>query len=171
MSARENCQRGLRPLHPPQKSLALLLLGDVQEDLEDVDAVLGQVPLVIVDLAAAVLPQALRRLRREPLVFELVGVNALADHVLIVGAVEDAHLSARRQRRADPPEVVVSGLLLGHLLELLELTSAHVEARQREGDRLVLAGGVHTLQQEQQSVGAVCHQDVLRPREALRRSF
>ena len=81
-----------------RKRAALLLLGEVQEELHDPEAVLGEVALPVVDRAVAPLPDARCFARLgQLLALEVLGMHADDEHLLVVGAVEDADLAARRQ--------------------------------------------------------------------------
>jgi len=82
----------------PQEAPALLLLGQVEKELDDPEAVVGQIALPLVDRVVAVLPDVvLASVGRQLLGHEVLGVHADDEHLLVVGAVEDADLTARRQ--------------------------------------------------------------------------
>ena len=92
----------------PEEADALLLLREVQEQLDDGEAVVGEVALPVVDVAVALLPDvAPARLPGQLLVLEDLGVHAHHEDLLVVGAVEDADLAAARQVGGEAPQVVV----------------------------------------------------------------
>ena len=97
-----------------EEALLLLLLRDVEEEFEDVDAVADEVVLEVVDLLEAVPPDFLLvlRLGGELLVAEDFGVDADDQDLLVVGAVEDADAPALGQRLEAAPEVVVVELFV-----------------------------------------------------------
>ena len=79
------------------KPLALLVLRDVEEDLDDRRALVDEHALPLDDVSGPAPPHLLRRQLEHP----------DGDDVLVVRAVEDADLAARGQRGVDAPEVVV----------------------------------------------------------------
>src|ERR1700720_3634237 len=120
---------------PFQQPPALLVAVDVEEELEDRGAVLGEQPLEVVDLGVARLP-------------DLGGhevVDALDQHRLVVAAVEDPDLAGGRHLLVDAPEEVVVELLLARCLEGRHPDAERVDALEDVGDGAVLAAGVHAL--------------------------
>ena len=80
----------------PQEADALLLLGEVQEQLHDPEAVLGEVALPVVDRAVAALPDVVLVASRGSFWrIEVLRVHPDDQHLLVVRAVEDADLAAR----------------------------------------------------------------------------
>src|ERR1700690_624809 len=75
-----------------QKTLALLLLREVQEELDDAGTVDVQVSLEVCDRTIPLTPQLLIVMRRvrEPLSQENVAMHAHDQHFLVIGSVEDA---------------------------------------------------------------------------------
>ena len=124
---------------PRLQALPLLVLADVQEELQNRDAVLGQDPLERVDLLVPLRPDRPGH--------ELV--NAHDEDVLVVGAVEDADLAALRDPLVNPPEEVVPGLLDRRFLEGGHAASLGVQSGHDVGDRSVLARRVHRLEDDQ----------------------
>ena len=95
-----------------EEPAALLLLADVEEELDDPEALVGEVALPVVDLAEAAVPDApVLELGRELLAGEDLRVDPDDEHLLVVGAVEDADVAALRQLLRVAPEVVVVELL------------------------------------------------------------
>ena len=137
-------------IDPPQQPRALLLAREVQEQLHDPEPVLRQVALPVVDLAVAALPHlGARGLRRKLLAVEVLGVHAHGEHLLVVGAVEDADLAARRQALGVAPHEVVIQLLGGRDLEAVDPDALRVDAAHHVPDRPVLAGAVQRLQHDE----------------------
>jgi hypothetical protein len=72
-------------VEPPQEADPLLFLREVQEDLHDLDAVVGEVALPVVDLLVAALPHILSfRLLREQLALQQLGVHPHHQYFLIL---------------------------------------------------------------------------------------
>src|SRR5438132_11330440 len=92
---------------PADEALPLFLVRDVQAELDHGRAALDELLLEFVDLAVAPLDH---RRGREV-------VNASDQHVLVVGAVEDADEAGVRQPSADPPEKSPPTLLWGGRFE------------------------------------------------------
>jgi hypothetical protein len=76
------------------------------------------------------------------------------DHVLIVGAVEDADNSRRWQSPLHPPQEMMLALLAGRLLERVILHAHGIHEPEDMLDRGSLASGVHALEDEQQAAPA-----------------
>ena len=146
----------------PQEADALLLLGEVEEQLHDGEPVVGEVALPVVDVAVALLPDVPpARLPGQLLVLEDLGVHAHHEDLLVVGAVEDADLAAARQVGGEAPQVVVvelqgRGRLVGVHGDALRVHAAHDVA-----DGAVLAGGVERLQHDDDAVGVLRRQPLL----------
>ena len=155
----------VRQVDPPQQAAALLLLREVQEELDDAEAVLGQVALPVVDRAVAPLPDVplVRRLG-QLLALEVLGVDADDEHLLVVGSVEDADLAARRQAARVAPEKVVVELLGRRDLEAVDRDALRVDAAHHVADRPVLAGRVERLEDDEDAPGVLSGQ----PRLVLR---
>ena len=140
----------VREVDTAQETDALLLAGDVQEQLHDSKAVLGQIALPVVDLAVAPLPHVvLPRGRRQLLAIQGLGMYPNHEHLLIVGAVEDPDLAARRQVGGVAPQVVVVELLRRRNLEAAHGDTLWVHAAHHVADRPVLARRVERLQHDQ----------------------
>ena len=129
----------------------LLRAGDVQQDLDDRRALVGEHALELADVPVAPAPHG-RGL-------ELVHPHG--DHVLVVGAVPDADLAARGTPRVHPPQVVVREVGRARLREVLDPAAMRVEPREDMPDGAVLAGGVGALQHHEQAAAALGPQPVL----------
>ena len=140
MSLSDHFQYLSVPLEPLAELLELLLLGDVQEELEDRRPLAHEHPLEVVDRVVARAPQ---RLGREVL-------DAHDEHVLVVRAVEDADHAVGGRGLVVAPEEVVRELLAGGLLERVHAHARRVRAAQDVLDRAVLARRVDALQDDQQ---------------------
>ena len=126
-------------VEPLLQPLALLVLRDVEEHLDDRRALVDEHPLPGDDVPGAALPHLLRRKLEHP----------HGDDVLVVGAVEDADLAAGREHGVDAPEVVVRELGRGRRLERGDRAALRVDALEDAPDDAVLAGGVEPLEHEQ----------------------
>ena len=111
----------------------------MQEALDEHRAVVGQPLLELVDLGVAGLPHVLRH--------ELVDPDD--QHVLVLRPVEDADHPRTRYLSLDPGQVVLAALGLGRRLEGLDPDALRVDQADRVPDRAALAGGVHSLQHDQ----------------------
>ena len=108
---------------PGEEPAALLLLADVQEELDEAVALVGQVVLPVVDLAEAPVPDAaVLELGRDLLAREDLRVDPDDQDLLVVGAVEDADVAALRQLLRVAPQVVVVEVLGRGILKLLTWT-------------------------------------------------
>ena len=95
-------------------------------------------------------PQPLaQQLPRQVLPLEQLGVHANHEHLLVVAAVEDADVAARRQGAVGAPKEVVCQFLGSRRLEAGHLHALRVHARHHVLDGAVLAGGVHRLEHAQ----------------------
>src|SRR5215218_7581138 len=112
--------------------LGLLLARDVQVELDDARARVVQQPLEVVDVPVATAPDGLGG----------EFVDADHEHVLVVGAVEDADLAVARRVRMDAPQEVVRELERRGLLERDDAHALRVHAAEDVLDRAVLAAGV-----------------------------
>src|SRR3954451_11847285 len=84
-----------RLLQPGQEALALLLFGDVEEELQDDCAVAREIALEGGDVLEALLPDVLGdEPWRQLLGFEDLGMDARDQAFLVVGTVEDANAAA-----------------------------------------------------------------------------
>jgi hypothetical protein len=70
-------------------------------------------------------------------------------HVLVVGPVEDPEVARVGQRVADPPQEVVSELLVGRRLEAGDLDTLRVDQADGVTQHPALPGGVHALEHQQ----------------------
>src|SRR6185436_10066599 len=98
-----------------------------------------QLPLEVVDDAVPLLDPARRY---QP-------VYPYDEHVLVVRAVERAHVPGLGQLPADAPEEVVPALLRGRYPEARHPHAGRVEQADDALDRAVLAAAVHRLQEQQ----------------------
>ena len=73
-------------------------------------------------------------------------MHADHEHLLVVAAVEDADVAARRQGAVGAPEEVVRQFLGPRRLEAGHLHALRVHPRHHVLDRAVLAGRVHRLE-------------------------
>ena len=140
----------IREVDAPQEPGALLLLGDVQEQLDDPKPVIGQIALPIVDLAVAALPHIpLLRRARKLLTIEILGVHPHHEHLLVVRPVEDPDVATRRQPLRIAPQEVVIKLLRRRDLEAVDVDTLRIHAAHHMTNRPVLARRIQRLQHDQ----------------------
>ncbi len=127
-------------LHSVAESALLLVRTDMQKELGDDDP--------------TVLQQSLER----PYVLhpqvELVGsdlaVDLRQDQLLVIGPVEDDHLATGRRLHVRAPDEVMLLLLLAHRQEVFDADPFWVGEDEHILDGDVLAGRIHTLEDDQQ---------------------
>src|SRR5690606_17995995 len=125
------------------EALALLVLRDVQHDLDGQDAAGDELLLELADEAVALLDR-------------LGGgeaADAMDEHVLVMGAVEDADHPGARKPLPDPPQEVVPALLLGGRLERRDRDPLRIDRADHVTDDAALPGRVHRLEDEQRPPG------------------
>jgi len=127
-------------VQPGLQAPRLLRAVDVQEELDDRGAFVGEHPLERTDVLVAATPA---RLGHQP-------VDPHHQHVLVVRAVEDRDLAIGRHVRVHPPEIVVRELGRRGPFEARHLHAQRIDAREHLADHAVLATGVHRLQHDQQ---------------------
>src|SRR5262249_61869854 len=85
-------------LDPFEKPFFLLLLGDVEKELANDNAITGKISLEVPDVLEALLPNVLRhQLRRQFLRLEKLPMHPYDERLLVVATVEDADATAFRQ--------------------------------------------------------------------------
>jgi hypothetical protein len=139
-----------------QEAPALLLLGQVQEELDDDEPVVGEVALPVVDLLVAAAPDVgAPHLRGQLLALQELGVDPDHEDLLVVRPVEDADLPAGRQLPGVAPEEVVVEFLGRGCLEAVHVHALGVDPAHHVPDGPVLAAGVQGLQADQHAVGVL----------------
>ena len=113
-----------RVIEPSEQPLFLLGGGDIEEALDQYDALLHQVVLPGIDLVIALPPHRL--------------LNQIVDphhqDVLVMGPVENANQTGRWQLALNAPQEMVCPLLLGRSLESLDLHSLGIDHADRVPD-------------------------------------
>ena len=79
-------------------------------------------------------------------------MHANDQHLLVVGAVEDADAAALRQTLRGAPEKIVLQFRRRSVLEAEHLAALRIDAGHHVPDGAVLAGGVHRLEDQQHRV-------------------
>src|SRR4051812_4822219 len=120
------------------ESLQLLLVGDVEPELDQDRALVGEGPLETVDLVVG--PQPL--LPRSQL------LDPLDEDASVPGAIEDRHPAPARQDLPEAPEEVVALLVVGRGGELDDADVAGVDLGDQPLDAAALAGGVPALEED-----------------------
>src|SRR4051794_2088999 len=147
----------LRVFEALAQALGLLVARDVQEQLHDARAGVVDERLEVVDVPVAAAPDRLRD--------ELV--DARDQHVLVMGAIEDADVAMRGRGGVDAPQEVVGELLRGRLLERRDPHALRVDAGEDVLGGPVLAARVHRLEHDEQRLPGLGVEAVLQPHEPL----
>ena len=82
-------------------------------------------------------------------------MHAHHQHLLVMGAVEDADMSALRQPLGGAPEEIMCEFLVARRLERMDLAALRIDGAHHVLDDAVLAGRVHALQHDQHRPAAV----------------
>src|SRR3954453_12868871 len=127
-------------LAAPLEALQLLGLGDVQEELGEDQAVVGQHALEVVDLAVG----------PPPLLLGGEALDALDEHAPVPGAIEHGHPAPAGQRGDKAVQVVVALLVGRRCGERLDADVAGVERGDETLDGAALAARVPALEQDAQ---------------------
>jgi hypothetical protein len=130
---------------------SLLVFGDVEIELEDQSVVVSEVAFELVDVVEA----TVRDFAGDEL------VDARRENVFVVGTVEDADHSAGRDLGVNAPEEVVAGFKRGRHLEGGNVASLGVDAGKNVTDGTVFAGGVHTLENDEECFVLAGVEDIL----------
>ena len=94
-------------------------------------------------------------------------MHADDQHLLVIGAVEDADAAALRQRLRGAPEKIVVQFGRARVLEAEHLAALRIDARHHVADGAVLAGGVHGLKDQQQGIAVGRVEQTLQRAELL----
>src|SRR5215510_12525285 len=155
-----------RLLDPFEKPLFLLLLGDVEKELANDNAITGKISLEVPDVLEALLPNVLRhQLRRQLLPLDKLPMHPYDECLLVVATVEDADATAFRQMSKATPKIIMVQLLGAWRLEGKYLTTLRVDARHNVLDRAILSSGVHRLKDQQHRPTVLRVEHVLKLRE------
>jgi hypothetical protein len=138
------------------EALGLLLVGDVEEELEDGDAVVGEGLLPGVDIVHVLAGGFVAH----------ESMDARGKDVFVVRAVEDADHASRWNLKLAAPEEVVFGFKRGRDFEAGDVAALGVNAGENMGDGAVFAGGIHALKDDEEGLGAGGIEDVLKDGEA-----
>src|SRR5262249_52806575 len=133
-----------------QEALLLLLVGHVEKELANDDAIARQISLEVAYVLVAIVPDLLGdELGRQHLAIQELGMNTDDERLFIVAAIEDADASPFRQRCQASPEVVVIEILGRRRLERKYLATLRIDPGHDVLDRAVLPRRVHGLEDEQ----------------------
>src|SRR6185437_16130919 len=98
-----------RHIEPLEEPPSLLLLRHIQQQLDDLEPVVAQIPLPFVDLAVPLVPDPLApAARRQPLPVQVLRMDPDDEYLLVVRPVEDADLAPGRRGPRVAPQVVVT---------------------------------------------------------------
>jgi len=141
-----------------EKTRALFVVRLVEEELDDPCANAVEMLLQIHDGTVSFVPQVFRieQLSRKSLATKNLGMHADDEHVLVIGAIENADAPAFRQATVRAPEEVMFQLLGAGLFETENLAALRIDPGHDMADGTVLAGGIHPLENEQQGIGVGC---------------
>src|SRR6476659_2718000 len=99
------------------------------------------------DVLVALLPNVLgEELLRQALAIEKLRVHAHHQHLLVIGAVEDAEMPAPGQHERRPPQKIVIELERARRLEGMHVATLRVDLAHHVLDHAVLARGVEALE-------------------------
>src|SRR5215813_712387 len=139
-----------RLLDPFEKPFFLLLLGDVEKELANDNAITSKISLEVPDVLEALLPNVLRhQLRRQLLPLEKLSMHPYDERLLVIATVEDTDAATFRQAPDATPHEIVIEILLRWSLEGKYLTTLRVDAGHNVLDRAVFPRGVHRLKDQQ----------------------
>ena len=139
-----------------QKTRSLFLLGDVQEELHDRRAVADQVPLEGDYVPKSLLPKSVvDGTWREFTTGKEIRIDPQGDHLLVVGAVENADAAPFGQGHPVPVQVAVLHVLVGGLAEIRDPEALWIHTGSDVLDGAVLTGRVHALEDEEQCLAAL----------------
>ena len=82
-------------------------------------------------------------------------MHADDQHLLIVGAVEDADLPTSRQIACRPPKRVVLQFCGAGMLEAEHLATLRIDPRHHMADRAVFSSGIHRRKDQQDGIAIV----------------
>lgn len=122
-----------------KEAFLLLFFADMEEELENDGAGVGQHLLKLVDVVVPLLDDVRFG--------ELVDLDD--KDIFVVASIEDHNLALPRSLLVDAPEVVVAKLFLGWPLEACDAGGNDVAHFQDMAYRSILAGGVHALEDDE----------------------
>src|SRR5215469_15973996 len=135
-----------------QKASLLFLLRNMQEKLNDDDAIADEISFKRANVLEALLPNALGNQGRwNSLLCQKFRMYADHQRFLVIAPVENADVSAIRQGFHAAPEIIVIEVLGRRRLEGIDLAALGVDARQDVLDGAIFAGRVHGLKNQQYS--------------------
>src|SRR5579859_7386805 len=130
-----------------EKSLALFILRQVEEEFHDSGAIGVEVPFQIVDGTIAVVPDGVLAVGRvrESFTVQDVGMYAHDQHLFVVRPVENADPPALRQVAGRAPEKVMLQFVGARMLVAEYLAALRIDPGHDVLDDAVFARGVHGL--------------------------
>ena len=134
-------------VNPRQKALALLLLREMEEELDDAGAVDVQVSLEVHDRAIPVMPEFLVVMGcvQEPFAAKNVAMHSDDQYFLVIGSVKNANPPAFGQIASGAPKKVVFQFGRTGMFEAEHLATLRVDARHHVPDGTVLSCRIHRL--------------------------
>jgi hypothetical protein len=143
------------------EAAGLLLIGDVEEELEEDDVVVVKHALELDDVFDMLL--------------ELAGGDELVDagdeDVLVVGAVEDFDHAAWRDLGMNAPEEIVPGFERGRFFEGCNLAALRVDPTEDMADGPIFACGIHALKDNEERLLLTGEEDILQIDEFAAMTF
>jgi hypothetical protein len=133
-----------------EKSFALFVLGQVEEELENDRAVVGEMMLKPVDIGIALGPEIIVDSgTRNALGCDQFGVDLYHENFLVVGTIENTNAAALGDCAGISPEEVMAELFGRGVLEAGDLATLRIEARHDMFDGAVLTCGIHCLKNDE----------------------
>jgi hypothetical protein len=144
----------VRLINALEESLSLLCLRQVKEELDDPGAVAVEMLLHVHDGTISLLPDGflVAQLFRKPLAEKDFGMHSNNEHLLVIGAIEDANPPAFRETAARAPKKIVFQFLGARLFETENLAALRINPGHDVPDGPVLAGSVQSLKDQQQCI-------------------
>ena len=129
----------MRVVEPRDHAPLLLLRADMDQELDDAHAVVGELALELVDLAIGPLPGVLAAKT----------LDALDQHAAVPGAVEDRPVARRRQAVPEAPQVMAALLLGRRRPDAPDMDRFRLQRADDALDQAALAGGVPAVEADQ----------------------
>ena len=144
----------VRLIDARKESLPLFLFGEVEKYLDDPGSIAMQMPLQIDDRAITPVPDGflVAQFFRQSLAAKQLRMHANYQYILVIGTIEDADPPAFGKAAVCTPEEIVVQFLSAWLLETENLASLRIDARHNVPDGPILAGPIHPLKDQKQSV-------------------
>ena len=128
----------------------------MQKKFDNPGAVAMEMPFKIGDGLVALFPNCLliNQLFRDSLAVQNLSVDASDEHLFVIGAIEDADLSARGQIAYGAPQEVMIQFLPCWLFETVNFTTLRINPGHHMFDGAVFSRRVHRLKDQKNCIAA-----------------